>query len=453
MPASGTTPVLADIYLLDKQLQADRSRSLEQLQERDHAIGRECVGASNTASLLHWRDAVADNSAPQPARWLNEANAALLLRLFALLAGILAMGGFLLASDRALVNVFLLLAFFVFLPLLLSLVSGWVMLRTARGSPPPVSALNPARFVARWALPEPGYLKSASGLLRLLILKYAQEFALLFALGVMAAFLLLLTFNDFSFVWGSTFGFSDGLIARVTSFLAAPWASLLPAATLTPEIIGETRYHAAQLDLGQVAAASRRGWWPFLLLCLTVYTLLPRLLLWLLAKRSYRRSIEKAFLTMPGASSVLARMRAPMVKTRATDPDHEDSQASSIISEEGAVLLEWAGALATASIQWDVARQLQAGLGSPGDDLDSIEAINQLRPPHLLVAVKGWEPPMADLADVLADISGVEHCTLQLVALPGRELGGSAYRDWQAFADQLPFRVTDVVALGVPGNE
>ncbi|TDG13406.1 DUF2868 domain-containing protein [Seongchinamella unica] len=452
MPAPGVTPILADIYLLDRQLQADRRRSLEQLQERDHAIGRECMGASDTACLLHWRQAVAEPSARQSVGWLNEANAALLLRLFALLAGVLAMGGFLLASERALVNVFLLLVFFVFLPLALSLVSAWVMLLSARGSPPPVFALNPARFVARWAVPDGSYLKSGSGPLRLLILKYAQEFALMFALGVIAAFLLLLAFNDFSFVWGSTFGFSDELVAAVTGVLAAPWSSSLPAATVTPEIISETRYHAAQLDLGQVSAASRRGWWPFLLLCLLAYTLLPRLLLCLVARRSYRRGLNAAFLAVPGAASVLARMRAPVVKTRALDADHEDRQASPVISEQGAVLLEWAGALSASSVQWEVARKLRAGLGSPGDDLDSIETINQLRPPHLLVAVKGWEPPMADLADVLADVREVDYCTLQLVALPGRELGEAAFRDWQAFADQLPFRVTDVVALGGAGQ-
>ncbi|RLQ22580.1 DUF2868 domain-containing protein [Seongchinamella sediminis] len=452
MPDSGVTPVLADIYLLDKQLRDDRSRSLEQLQERDHAIGRECVGASDADSLLHWLQSVLATSTRKSTHWLNEASAALLLRLFALVAGATAMGGFLLASERALVNVFLLLAFFVLLPLVLALVSAWVMLLSARGSPPAVSALNPARFVARWALPEPGYLKSASGLSRLLIVKYAQDFALLFSLGVMVAFLLLLTFNDFSFVWGSTFGFSDAVIANVTAVLAAPWSSLLPAATVTPEIISETRYHAAQLDLGPVAAASRRGWWPFLLLCLATYTLLPRLLLWFLARRSYRRGLIGAFLSLPGAASVLARMRAPVVKTRALEADHEDSLSSPVIREEGAVLLEWAGALSGTAVQWEVARELAAGLGSPGDDVDSIDTINQLHPPHLLVAVKGWEPPMADLADVLAEIREVDYCTLQLVPLAGRELGESAFRDWQAFAARLPFRVTDVVALGGAGQ-
>ena len=92
MPATGATPDLVDIYLLDQQMQADRSCSLEQLQERDHAVGRECVGATDTSSLMKWLVAVVEKPVVQPAVWLNEANAALLLRLFALLAGLITMG-------------------------------------------------------------------------------------------------------------------------------------------------------------------------------------------------------------------------------------------------------------------------------------------------------------------------------------------------------------------------
>ena len=39
MPDKGSMPTLVDVYLLDKQLKADRGRPLEQLQERDHALG------------------------------------------------------------------------------------------------------------------------------------------------------------------------------------------------------------------------------------------------------------------------------------------------------------------------------------------------------------------------------------------------------------------------------
>ena len=447
MPATGTAPELLDIYLLEQQLQADRSSSLEQLRERDHSIGLECPGQKDTQSLLHWLARVSRSRSDADDPWLNERHAALVLRLVAAATGLMAMAGLLLASDRALVNVLLLLAFFVLVPLALTLVSAWALCLSVRGAPPAVSPLNPARFVARWALPDRNYLAGTGSLLRLLVLKYAQEAALLFALGAIVAFLVLLAFKDFSFVWGSTFGFSDHLVGQVVGVLASPWAALFADATVTPQIIADTRYHGAQSGLGDVSAHSRRGWWPFLLLCLVCYALLPRLLLWLLSRRAYRRELDRAFLAVPGAGSVLARMRTPVVTTRARDEIHEDRDGPAVIREQGAVLLEWAGALAQSAVRWEVDAHLQAGLGSPGEDLDCIEAINRMSPRHLLLAVKGWEPPMADLADVLAELVEIPRCSLQLVSLPGRELGESSFRDWQAFADGLPFASTELGAL------
>ena len=170
--------------------------------------------------------------------------------------------------------------------------------------------------------------------------------------------------------------------------LSLPWASWLPDAGVSAQMIADTRYHAAQLDLGQVAVESRRGWWPFLLLCLLTYALLPRLLLWGLARRAYRGELARAFLAAPGAGSVLARMRAPVVTTHASDESHEDRDGPPVIQAQGAVLLEWAGALGDSSVQWQVEAHVQAGLGSPAEDLDSIEAINRRGPEHLLLATK-----------------------------------------------------------------
>jgi hypothetical protein len=55
---------------------------------------------------------------------------------------------------------------------------------------------------------------------------------------------------------------------------------------------------------------------------------------------------------------------------------------------------------------------------------------------------------MADLADVLAEIRGVERLSLQLVPLPGRELGEAQLRDWQAFAREQPFAAAEASELG-----
>jgi hypothetical protein len=451
MPPNASPVALQDVYRLGQQLAADQDVAAAALAERDHAIGRQCAQGGDAGRLLYWLDKVAPEDA-EPA-WLTEANAALLLRLFALVAGALAVGGFLLASDRALVNVFLFQLLFVFLPLFFSLVAGVVMLRSAFGRPPPVSLLNPARLIASRALPAAAELREASAALRLLLLRYGQELGVLFALGVIVAFLVLLAFTDFSFVWGSTFGFTDDAVNTFNAALSWPWSSWLPQAVVPVEVITATRFHAAQLDVTELNEASRRGWWSFLTMCLVTYALLPRALLWLLSCRLYRREVTRCFLTLPGAATVLSRLRAPVVKTQAGDAGHVDARTINLVPDEGALLLEWAGAMAqlgAAGLQMTTsANHLRAGLGSPADDVDAIELINQRRPQALWVAVKSWEPPMADLADVLSEVRGVSRCVLQLVPLQGKSVSENSLRDWQGFARELGFAETDVRALQV----
>lgn len=453
MPDAARAPALADLQRISAQITADRELSMTALRQRDHAIGARCAFASDQARLTCWLDAVVPQAQAPATRRIDEATVAALLRVGALLAGLLVMLGFMLASDRALVNVFVFLLLFVALQLLFAVAAGLVMLRALRGGNPGVFALNPARLVLAKAMPDGAALRDHAAVARLLLLRYGQELGALFTLGAMLGFLGALAFTDFSFVWGSTFGISDAAVEGVTRVLGAPWSAWLPAAAVGPEMIAETRYQPALVDMASVSDASRRGWWPFLLMCMVTYALLPRLLLWLGSRIAFRRELARALVRAPGAAAVLSRMRAPDVSTRATEADR-DAAAPAIDIDEGVMLLDWAGALG----EGDLARldglarvppdnRFAAGLGAPDDDRQVVEAINRYRPETLLVAVRAWEPPMADLADVLADIREIPHCALCLVPLPGREVSEHSQEEWSAFARELPLPGTSADAL------
>lgn len=450
MSSNNRPLTLRDLYRLGEQLEADRERSSAELVARDHDIGRKNPAQDASGSLVYWLDHVRPDD--EQASWRDESQAVVLLRLAALLLGGLAVGGFMLASDRALVNALLFQLLFVLLPLFFSAIAAVVLLRSMRGRPPAVSPLNPTRLIGRRSPPASGELREATAALRLLLLKYGQELSLLFAGGIFTGFLLLLAFTDFSFVWGSTFGVSDRAVAAFNAILALPWSAWLPQAEVTADVVSATRYHAAQLNLDGVNSASRRGWWSFLAMCLLVYGMLPRLFLLLLSRRAYRVELARSFITFPGAAAVLARMRSPVVNTRAREHAHVDALQPAMNSTEAATLLEWAGALANLDIAGLAlsapGEHLRAGLGSPLDDVACIEEINRRRPQLLRVAVKSWEPPMADLADVLAEIE-VPHCVLQLVPLAGRTVSESSLRDWESFAAELSFSRSEVEALVV----
>ena len=156
--------------------------------------------------------------------------------------------------------------------------------------------------------------------------------------------------------------------------------------------------------------------------------------------------IQKGFRQqISDSAAVLSRMRAPDVSTRATEAD-DGVDASPMTIDEGVMLLNWAGALGEGDlVQLDgLARvppenRFAAGLGSPEDDRQVVEAINRYRP--------AWEPPMADLADVLAGVEGIAHCSLCLVPLPGREVTEHSEDEWSAFGRELPLARTSAEAL------
>ena len=123
-------------------------------------------------------------------------------------------------------------------------------------------------------------------------------------------------------------------------------------------------------------------------------------------------------------------------------------------SPHEALLLDWAGALSgVESGGFQELRPVppdnivQAGLATLEDDQRGAADIDRYRPEQLLVAVKSWEPPMADLADFLRGLQAVQHCTLYLVPLPGHAVSDLSLKDWGDFARELPFRVSSAQAL------
>jgi hypothetical protein len=456
----GKTPTLSDLYLLAEQLEQDKDMPAQAARERDHAIGMACKNPDDTGRLLFWLEAVSTrrtgrSTAEEP--WLTEASAAVLGRIAALFFGFSAMATFLLTSGRGLVNVFMFMLLFVIVQLLLSLVAAAVMARTvAGGQAPVVLPLNPARLLLARSLPDRRYLREAQSVVRLVFLRYGQELGALFTLGAIAAFFVVLALSDFTFVWGSTFQLSDSLVEDMTSLLAAPWASLLPHAAVSGDLIFASRFHPAVTALGPVDIAAMRGWWPFLIMSMVSYALLPRLLLWWLSRFFYARQARAAFTRLPGSERVLVRMSSPLVTTQGEDNGGHIPRAAAgnTATKPGLLLLNWANALSPQ----DLARFeafapvadgniLNAGLGSLPEERQRLAGRFNSKVEHIYVAVKSWEPPMADLADFLSGFPGVQRCTLFLVPLPRKPVSAARLGDWQLFARGLAFAVVEVQVL------
>jgi hypothetical protein len=451
-------PDLEDIYRLAGQLERDREQPMDALRRRDHEVAAECPEGADEVLLLHWLDRVAVD---EGGGRFGSSAAVYLSRLLALVFGFAAMGGFLLGSSRGLVNVLLLLSIFVLLQLLMSLLSAVTLLRTVSGHVPAALPANPASWIARRSFPDGRYLRESAAVLRLLFLRHGQVLAALFTLGALAAFVLVPALTEFSFVWGSTFPIGNEFMQRLTAALAAPWSALLSGATVAPEVVASSRYHPALVNLDRAGIESMRGWWAFLFMCLLLYALLPRLLLWLGARVAYPRVLRRSFLEYPGADLVLGRMRRPLVSTQASKGENDEAAESrsgtpvAALPVDGRLLvLNWSDALAGESpgsfeelLSVAADNVMVAGTGALEEERQQLRARGKGDFDHLLVVVKSWEPPMAELADLLEELAAIPRCTLYLLPLPGKAVPHRKVEDWRLFARGLPFASVDVRLL------
>jgi hypothetical protein len=454
-------PKLGDLYRLAAQLEQDRDQPAAALRERDRAIAAAHADAAPLARLLRWLDSVAppaDDAALQP---VSEASAAVLARLLALAAGFAAMAGFLLGSERALVNVFLFLVVFVLLQFMLSLLAATMMWRTVRGHVPMALPLHPGRWIVQRSLPDRRALREAQPVLRMLFLRYGQELGALFTLGAALAFLLVPALGEFSFVWGSTFNPGAGFVQGLVETLALPWSTWLPMASVPPDVVTNSLFHPAMVALDRSDIERMRGWWPFLWACLLVYALLPRLLLWLLSRLFSRSLLVRSFLHYPGVELVLARMQTPLVSTRGSaagegpataKPDPAPLDRAAV--DTSLLVLDYGGALGSGGpadfeelMAVPPTQVILLGAATLQDDLDRVKSLPIASRARLLLVVKAWEPPLAELRDLLEPLAGVPRCTVLLAPLPGRATPHRKVEDWRSFARSLPFVSVDVQLL------
>ena len=451
-------PELADLYRMGELIERDKSSSIQALRERDHLIGAECAARDDLGRLLFWArsERTGQGMRASPRRsGLSESTLSLVVKFSALVLGFLAMVTFLLASGRGLVNVFVFLLLFVFIQLLFCLFSVLLMFSLARGPAAVVLPLNPARWMIARVFPDPRFLRESQAVVRLLVLRFGQEFGALFTMGAVAAFFGVLALNDFTFVWGSTFEVSDNFVRGLTHWISVPWQSWLPAASLPAQVIADTRYHPAVTALESADMASMRGWWPFLAMAMLTYALLPRVLLWLLSRLLYTRMMRQSILSYPGSDNILARMQAPVISTRATEVEDPGQKSAPAVSlDDSLMLLNWAGALAEGeSACYSMvncvppANVMAAGVGSLADDEHCRQQIDRYQPERLLVAVRSWEPPMADLSDFLSALEKVRRCTLCLVPLPDKLVPDRNLQEWSGFARALSLEVADAQGL------
>jgi len=252
----------------------------------------------------------------------------------------------------------------------------------------------------------------------------AQTIGIGFNLGVLAGSVFKIIGADLAFGWQSTIQLSSRAVYELVEVIACPWSWLLPAATAHPTlsqvegsrmVLKEGMYHLSTPDLV--------AWWPFLLLAVIFYGLLPRLLLLAAGMAAQSKTIRGIAFTHSSCERLMRRMTTPVVETggdtsnpaagKAGDAEKQpsvngktalfadDAEAIVIVPEDIASQFKH-GAMAqalqttlnmrptqTVPVTFDAGEDSQA-LVTMGDALSEREAR------HIVVLQESWQPPIEE---------------------------------------------------------
>jgi hypothetical protein len=157
-------------------------------------------------------------------------------------------------------------------------------------------------------------------------LVWSQTAAVMFNVAALLTAVMLVTFSDLAFGWSTTLDVPAATASRIVRAIAAPWASFVPLAVPSPELVEQSQFF--RLERAAVAASEARAlgaWWPFTVLAVVTYGLLPRLLLLALAGARLRAATGALLLEDARVTALLDRMASPAIETAAAQHEQAPS--------------------------------------------------------------------------------------------------------------------------------
>ena len=256
-----------------------------------------------------------------------------------------------------------------------------------------------------------------------LVISLTQRFSLAFNFGALITCLYLITFSDLAFAWNTTLQISSAAFHRIVSLIAFPWSALYPDGLPSMDLVETSRYFRlngeyivtpANPDLSQAAAVG--GWWLFLILALTFYGLLPRIILFSFAKIKLNIVLSKLPMNSADFESLFDRLTRPLLETGAIKPDKtitDDSFSNGFkpnfkITSKNCTAIKWGDLeipdaectkLIRDRFNWNIKNKLEAGsLDYNSSDVAALNFVEgQKKNDPILIIAEAWEAPTSIL--------------------------------------------------------
>jgi hypothetical protein len=251
------------------------------------------------------------------------------------------------------------------------------------------------------------------------VLYWSQTAAVAFNVAALVAAIMLVTFSDLAFGWSTTLDADPAAVTRVVQRIAWPWSTLVPLAVPSADLVEQSQFF--RLEGSAVPASAPRtlgAWWPFTILALVTYGLVPRLVLLMLAATRLRAATKRLLLDDPGVTALLDRMVSPEIETAAAEHDVAPPLEVGLPPTAlrpitgSAHALIWEDSLPADAVR-DYARLhfglavtsvTKAGGGELLIDRAALEQLAADAEQPLIVFTPAWEPPLLELLDFLAEL-------------------------------------------------
>jgi hypothetical protein len=269
-----------------------------------------------------------------------------------------------------------------------------------------LSAINVSRLASGWWVQATGMRSvqtqpAARSLLFWQFTAFAQVFSVGFFVAALATVILTIAVSDVAFGWSTTLQLEPDTVNRWVQAIALPWSAWLPAAVPDYALVATSQFYRLETDVLSTRAARLGDWWPFVVMTVTVWGLLPRVVLLLLAAIKVGRGEKRMLIEHPLVTALLDRMQSDRLPIPVGDP--ADPRPVPRGASPGAV--RPAIAEGTLAINWNGASR------SPPDgsiSLSILQSQNDLRDQirqaggpfnRVVIYTKAWEPPILEFAD------------------------------------------------------
>ncbi len=300
-----------------------------------------------------------------------------------------------------------------------------------------------------------------------------QLFGVALNLGLIAITAFKVTTADLAFGWQTTLQLGAERLFSLVKIVALPWSWLLPSEIAYPSlahiegsriILKEGMFHLATENL--------ISWWPFLLMSLVIYGLLPRIILASAAVFMEKRARYR-YLNSTRFRRITKQMQTPVVTTQAepleliSEITENEQIPSSSRQEEQPAFKNGALLLVPVDLQLEPdSKTIQRYVQSQGyiventfpifqdysSDQEFLRNFNILSTP-IIVAIEAWMAPITEQLNFIHSICAANKNRLPMVILllgkpkSAKSIESPHQQDMKLWQDKIDRQCRDVIYL------